>query len=291
MLAQAFPTRDRYIRELSETPFMSWPALGFFIVGVSIFCGSTYAAMTGFISYGYAAVFNGFALYLFFSIMHDSLHGNVCKQSFFNDFFGRISLFFMIPFAPLEMARWIHNRHHSHAADVKDPDNFMHHGRWWVLPFRWANFDLYYSLYFVNQLREGDKMARLYLRPVVGYITVLITTVSAFVYFELGYELFMLWFIPSRIGLGLTGFVFVFLPHHPADISQHENKYAASTIRKGWEWLLTPLMAFHNYHLIHHLFPTVPFYNYAKVWYLKYDELIAKKPAMQTAFGVRPVNR
>ena len=86
-------------------------------------------------------------------------------------------------------------------------------------------------------------------------------------------------------------FVFVFLPHHPADISQHENKYAASTIRKGWEWILTPLMAYHNYHLIHHLYPTVPFYRYLKVWLLKYDDLIEKKPAMQTPLGLRPVNR
>mgnify|MGYP003709843697 CR=1 FL=1 len=95
----------------------------------------------------------------------------------------------------------------------------------------------------------------------------------------------------TGIGLALVGFVFVFLPHHPADISAHDNKYQASTVRQGWEWLLTPLMVFQNYHLIHHLYPNVPFYNYLKIWNLKRDELTPKRPAIQTAFGLRPVNR
>ena len=114
---------------------------------------------------------------------------------------------------------------------------------------------------------------------------------AAFVYFGYGFEFFMLYFIPSRIGLGLTGFVFVFLPHHPADISAHDDKYKASTVRQGWEWLLTPLMAFHNYHLINHVFPNVPFYNYLKIWHLQYDEITSKEPALQSAFGLKPVNR
>ena len=291
MLKQAFPTKDEYFHELCETPVMSWPALVFFLAGVSILFFASYAALNGLIAYGWAALFNGFALYLFFSIMHDALHGNVAENSRLNEFFGRISLVWMIPFAPFEIARWIHNLHHSHAAGAKDPDNFMHHGKWWVLPFRWANFDLYYTAFFVQRLWGGDKMAKRYAVSVVIYVAILIGVVATLIEFDLGYELLMLWFIPSRIGLGLTGFVFVFLPHHPADISQHENKYAASTIRKGWEWILTPLMAYHNYHLIHHLYPTVPFYRYLKVWLLKYDELIEKKPAMQTPLGLRPVNR
>ena len=30
------------------------------------------------------------------------------------------------------------------------PDNFMHHGHWLVLPFRWANFDFYYLKAFLK---------------------------------------------------------------------------------------------------------------------------------------------
>lgn len=58
-----------------------------------------------------------------------------------------------------------------------------------------------------------------------------------------------------------------------------KNPFQATTIRRGWEWLLTPLMVYQNYHLIHHLYPTIPFYNYLKV------------PAVQSAFGLTPLDR
>jgi len=100
-----------------------------------------------------------------------------------------------------------------------------------------------------------------------------------------------LWILASRIGLALVALVFVFLPHYPGDISFEENEYQATTIRQGWEWLLTPLFVYQNYHLIHHLYPTAPFYNYPKIWHLKYDELTSHNPAIQTGFGLMPINR
>ena len=284
-------TKDEYFQNLSTTPSLSWPAVILFLGGVLIFCLSCIAAIEGTIPFALAAVLNGFGLYLFFSIMHEALHDKVSTNKRVNDLLGRISLFMLIPFAPLEIARWIHLKHHAHTTCANDPDNFMHHGKWWVLPLRWANFDLYYARYFVEDLMAGNSVVRRH-APAVGiYICVLISIVIAFVYFGYGFEFFMLYFIASRIGLGLTGFVFVFLPHHPADISAHDDKYKASTVRQGCEWLLTPLMAFHNYHLIHHVFPTAPFYNYLKIWHLRYDEITSKEPAIQSAFGLKPVNR
>ena len=47
----------------------------------------------------------------------------------------------------------------------------------------------------------------------------------------------------------------------------------------------------HNYHLMHHLFPAAPFYNYLKIWHLRYDEIIAHDPAIQKTFGLKPLNR
>ena len=54
-------------------------------------------------------------------------------QFYLNETIGRISLAAFIP-AAMEIARWIHLKHHAQPADI-DPDNFMHHGHWFVLPF------------------------------------------------------------------------------------------------------------------------------------------------------------
>ena len=289
-LGKHFVTRDLLLRELSRTPKISVPAIAYFLLGVIIISCSSILALKGYLPLWAGMIFNGFGLYLFFTIMHESLHENVSSNKHLNDILGRIALFFEIPFAPLELARWIHLSHHGHTGCKKDPDNFMHHGKWWVLPLRWSNFDLYYAAHFVNNLMSGDKTAQRYASAVGVYVTLLFCLSIAIINFGYGLELFYLWFLSSRIGLGLVGFIFVFLPHHPAKISAHENKYLATTVRRGHEWLLTPLMAYHNYHLIHHLYPSVPFYNYLKIWYLRYEELTSKNPATQTAFGLKPLN-
>ena len=103
-------------------------------------------------------------------------------------------------------------------------------------------------------------------------------------------EVMLLWILPSRIGLALVALVFVFLPHYPSNITAEENEYQATTHRLGWERLLTPLSVYQNYHLIHHLYPTLPFYNYINVWHLRYDELTSQNPAIQQGFELMPVN-
>tara|TARA_Y100000815_G_scaffold255477_1_gene262376 strand:- start:259 stop:1083 length:825 start_codon:yes stop_codon:yes gene_type:complete len=270
---------------------LSWPAVILFLAGSLIFGLTSFSAINGNIPFLLATLINGVCLYFFFSLLHESIHETVSTNKLVNDLLGRISLFMLVPLAPLEIARWIHLNHHGHTTCDNDPDNFMHHGKWWVLPLRWANFDVYYISIFVKEWLKGGPVARRHGFSVLVYVTILLSIITAFVTLGFGYEFLLLWVLPSRIGLALVGFVFVFLPHHPADISAHDNKYQASTVRQGWEWILTPLMVFQNYHLIHHLYPNVPFYNYLKIWHLRYDELTSKEPALQTAFGLKPVNR
>ena len=273
---------------LSKTPSISWPAVNVFFLGWISIAICTWSALSGFIPYWSAMLINGVALYFFFSVLHESIHLNLSSNKRFNELMGRIALAALVPAAPLEVARWVHLRHHVNTSCDNDPDNFMHHGKWWALPFFWANLDLFYIVHF---FRFGGATAKRHQRKVISYLVVFASLVSILVYVGLGYELIMLWIIPTRIGLALVGFIFVFLPHYPADISAKESKFQATTVRLGWEWLLTPLMVYQNYHLIHHLHPNIPFYNYIKVWRLKYDEILASDPAIQTAFGLLPTNR
>ena len=66
-----------------------------------------------------------------------------------------------------------------------------------------------------------------------------------------------------------------------------QNKYQATSNRKGFEWLLTPLLLSQNYHLVHHLYPTVPFYRYLRVWRAREAFHRSRNPAQVSAFGVR----
>lgn len=283
----ALPSSDQYFRQLKQTPTISWPAVGTFLFALLLIGGASGMALTGNMPLWGAMLINGVGLYFVFTIMHEALHRNVSSNLRINEFFGRLSLMLMIPASPLEIARWAHFQHHRFTTGEADPDNWVHHARWWQIPLRWANFDIYYLYIF---LREGGEQRKRHARILTMTAGAYLATVGVLTYFGYGWEVLFLWFLASRVGLFLTALVFIFLPHYPADTTYEEDEYQATTIRQGWEWLLTPLFVYQNYHLIHHLYPTTPFYNYMKIWHLKYDELTSHKPAIQTAFGLMPVN-
>jgi fatty acid desaturase len=101
-------------------------------------------------------------------------------------------------------------------------------------------------------------------------------------------ELLMFWIIPQRISFFFISFIFVYLPHVPNEISEKEDAYRATSIREGMEWLLSPLMMYQNYHLVHHLYPNVPFYRIVKLWNSRLDEHLSHDPAIVPIIGLYP---
>lgn len=63
---------------------------------------------------------------------------------------------------------------------------------------------------------------------------------------------------------------------------------ASFTVRLGWEWLLTPLLQYQNYHLLLHLHPSTPFYNNGRLWRLLEGDLRQHELAIQHGFAIRP---
>jgi len=282
----ALPDKEAYFNSLLKAPPIAWPTLFVFAVALAILALGCTMALTGRWPLWLGMLTNGFAMYTLFSVAHDGSHRAISQNRKLNEAIGRIAINMLLPVAPFEAVRWLHMQHHRFTNAANDPDQFMHHGRWWTLPLRWANVDVFYLYYF---LKNGGDQLHKHLRPVIIYSVVFLGVIVALTALGYGMEVLFLWFLASRIGLFLIALAFVILPHYPGNISYEEDVYRASTIRRGWEWLLTPLLVYQNYHLIHHLYPTAPFYTYLKIWHLKYDELVAKNPAVQTAFGIKPV--
>lgn len=79
---------------------------------------------------------------------------------------------------------------------------------------------------------------------------------------------------------------FDWLPHHDLADTQRSNRYGGATrARVGMEWLYTPLMLSQNYHLVHHLHPSVPFYRYRKTWHRNEEAYLERGAAITTVFG------
>lgn len=274
---------DKEFMELVRAPFIAWPTVILFFITMSGLAIISYIALTGGVSLWLAALLNGFVVYFLFSAIHDSSHFAISKVKWFNNVFGHVGILFFGPLATLDLARWIHNQHHRNTNDVeRDPDHFGHIIDIWT-PLRWMNFDYFYTKFF---LQQAGVIRKRFIKGLLFQIAFVIGAVSAAAYFGYFAEIVMLWLVPTRISSALFVMMFVYLPHAPFMATSRENEYKATNIRAGWEWLLTPLMTFQNYHLVHHLYPTAPFYRLIKIWNRKLDYHLEKDPYFVGTFSI-----
>ena len=278
-------------KKLCRGPKLTLPTVILFLVSAMGTAGIAYATITQFLplSYAMAGILMGIFGYLQFSVIHDAAHRAVSSIAWVNELIGNLGLVFMGSPVSLSVIRRVHIQHHVYANGAKDPDHWIHHGSPLTLPLRWATLELFYVYYY---LRHQHPRPLRELAPVLVGLVMMASLLTTLVVLGYGQEVFWLWFIPSRIASFLISAVFVFLPHFPHEVAQNENPYRATPIRLGCEWLLTPVLAYQNYHLIHHLYPTAPFYNMKKIWNIKSKEteFIDRNPSIVDAFGLTPRN-
>lgn len=279
------PENADRIREIIRTPLVAWPTVAMMMVCLTVFFSTVGLALSGVIPLWLGALVNGLIGYLIFSVLHDAIHRSVSSNRRLNDTLGQLSLFVFSPMVTLGLFRWGHIQHHIHASGPKDPDRWCFEGPKGLLPLRWIFIDAWYFIFVV---RSGDKLAYKYLKPTLALTTIFVSLFAVLTYAGYGWEVLFLWFIPTRITLLTLGFAFFWLPHTPHDTPQSENFTRATTIREGWEWLMSPLLQYQNFHLIHHLFPRTPFFRNGEMWELLEPELRKRDLAIQHDFAIKP---
>ena len=86
----------------------------------------------------------------------------------------------------------------------------------------------------------------------------------------------LLLFIPTRVAALILQICFSWLPHHPFDRTERYLNTRISLWPGG-----SVLMLQQNLHLMHHLWPSVPFYNYGRLYRRLRPTLIAKGSPIQ----------
>ena len=253
-----------------RSPTVAWPTVVLFGGCVLAWVAATLAALAGHFPYWAASIVNAVAAFAIFTPMHDASHRSVAQARWKNEVLGRIGVMPLI--GPFPAFRYVHLEHHKHTNDhEKDPDYWSGRGQKWTLPFRWMTQDLYYYVIYLRKWNSRPLFERweTILTLIILYGSVLILCAS-------GYALptLALWVVPSRVAQFLLGYTFDYLPHKPHEITAAENRFAASSILL--HPLLTVALLYQNYHLIHHLYPGVPFYRMADIWRTQRDFLISQ---------------
>jgi len=267
-----------------RVPSLARPTLLLFVANLVLFALEMYgvfvAGWTGWLTVPMGAA----VTFLMFSVLHESTHHAISTNTRVNNLLGHLSVPFVVPWATFPLVKFIHIEHHRNTNEPKsvDPDAWTSEGPWWQLPLRWGSVDLWYVVFYVRRVRERP------IAEVVSTFTVFTAVVGAFGALAIaGHGHALLWgfLIPQRFGVMVLAWWFDYLPHHGLTVTQRQDKYQATRVRVGGEKILTPLFVYQNYHLVHHLHPSVPFYRYVRAWHRNEQAYLDRNAAISTWFG------
>lgn len=257
----------------AHTPGIAWVTI---LLGMAIFMGITMTligASSGYISYPLGTGLMAWLMYASFTVMHDAGHGGIIKsESALKPIESLLGWAASLPLliAPYGLFKRIHDRHHAFTNDPeRDPDQFVLSGtvagvllNCLYVPFH------YYVLAFtqlknINVIRQTYRSSFIYLFVTIGSLVLLVFN---------GYwlEVLCLAIVPNLVAVFMLAMFFDYIPHHP---HKSRDRFRDTRIYPGK--LLNLVLLGQNYHLIHHMYPRLPWYQYRKVF-----ELI--KPYLKT---------
>jgi phenylacetate-CoA oxygenase/reductase PaaK subunit len=262
-------------------PAISWPAVGIFSAALALFVAASVAMVAGVLPWAVTIPLNAIAIFMMFTVAHDAAHYSISSRRWVNGVFGRAAIAFVSLAVAFPTFGFIHIEHHRHTNDDdNDPDTFASHGKWWQLPLRWAGMDVAYTRFYVRNLRRRPKAE---VAETFAMTLILVAVIVACVFTGTFWLFLVIYLIPQRLAGVVLAWWFDWLPHHGLENTQ--NRYRATRARVGMEWLFTPLMLSQNYHLVHHLHPSVPFHRYLSTWRRNEEAYLERDAAITTVFG------
>lgn len=266
-----------------QVPALSWPIVGIFTFALALFGASTWAALTDTLPAVATIAASTVAIFVLFTVLHDASHYSISSRRWVNVAFGRVAMFFVSPLISFRSFAFIHIEHHRNTNDGDaDPDHFVSAAPRWQLPIRFPVMDLPYLRFLARHWR---KRPRAEIAETAALMTVAVAViVSAAITGHL-WTLAVIYLIPERLAMTVLAWWFDWLPHHDLEDTQRENRYRATRNRVGSEWILTPLLLSQNYHLVHHLHPSIPFYRYVAAWQRNEAAYLERDSAISTVFG------
>jgi beta-carotene hydroxylase len=274
---------------------VAWPTviLGL-VVGVSYLATVT-MALTGMLSLWFAVPVVAVLTYASYTVAHESVHGSISGNHrslrWINRALGYMAAWILM--IPLTAHRHEHMAHHRHANDPEhDPDFPVGRMQDSVLAAAHAAVQItvgQFSHYFRYRWKQAPAQQNLVMCLEVAAAIVPRLAVLVSGYWVEGLVLFVLAWL---IGVVVLLYLFAYIVHRPHEQTGRYIDTSTILLPGPLGTLLTWLWLFQNYHSIHHLFPRVPFYQYAKL-YRDIEEIMSAKGApvyRVTARGLEPLS-
>jgi fatty acid desaturase len=263
----------RSLEEAAESPVESlsgsfaWPTLALF-AGILAGLGTvSFLALDGHLSYWLAMPLNALLAYLIFTPVHEAIHRNIsgrhARLRWIDLLIGQLGGFVLL--APYPGFAALHLRHHLHTNHpVEDPDYWVKGTNLFDAVLRCLSIHAGYLLH-LHRLAT-DKAGKRVFAEELAVIVLFLAVVAAAYGAGFGTQLMLLWVLPAYIGLALCPLLFDWVVHHPHTAQGRYTNAAILLFPHPLQRLLDVLHCGQTYHLIHHLYPRVPFYAYRPVY-------------------------
>lgn len=267
----------KIVRRLSE--LKPWVSMGYLVLDyISIFAAIILCNMYWHpLLYIVCVMWIGARQHAIGILLHEASHFRMLKNKKANDLVGELFLAFPL-FVSVQRYRMSHLAHHRHMNTKFDPDWVSKETPDWVFPkSRWAMFVMLLKIllganmfWMIRLIVNGGvseaatnkkKSSRAF---VIGRITYYITLAGILTYFGWWMEFLLFWIIPL-----MTWMQFIFRIRAIAEhfgIESDDQLYTGARTTYPY-WLEKVFLVSHKawYHLEHHAYPSVPFFNLDKL--------------------------
>ena len=211
--------------------------------------------------------------YLWFTPLHEAVHGNIGgikRRAWVDGLVGWTAALAFV--APYPAFKAVHLRHHGTVNRTGvDPDLWVRGATPIAVALRCLTIVPHYYAKLFEMSHESAALRTALLQS-AATVVVFVGAAAALVATGHAAELFALWLVPGWLASGLLAFAFDWLPHHPHDGT---GRFDNARILEGGP-LLTALLVAQDAHLVHHLWPRVPFYRYHRVLAATRSALVAR---------------
>jgi beta-carotene hydroxylase len=216
-------------------------------------------------------ILNSLLLYAIQTPLHEACHGNIAGRDgrwmWFNHLIGMICGAILLH--EYKAFRHMHLMHHRETNDDDlDPDHWVKVSNPFMVFFRCFTIVPFYHYFFFKKIALNPK------DPTNFKVTAHVLAVY-WVLYSLSFwlcltgftrEVMALWIGPHWIGSAIIIYFFAYLPHKPHDTKNRWKATKIVNISGPMAKIINWVYLFQNYHLIHHLYPRIPFYLYPEAF-------------------------
>ena len=260
---------------------VAWPTVVLGLLLSVSYVATVAASLVGMLSLWLAVPLLAAITYLSYTVLHESVHGSIAVNDptlrWLNRALGYMAAW--VTMFPFTAHRYEHMAHHRYANDdARDPD--FHVGRMCESPLAlvraalraWVSQFAYCGKNRWNIAPTSEKW--LLGLEICAALIPRLAVIAAGYWIE-GLALFVIaWLVGATVLL----YLFAYVVHQPHEQVGRYVDTSTILLPGPLNWPLTWLWMYQNYHSIHHLFPRVPFYKYARL-YTEIEAVMEEKQA------------